>query len=158
MTETQYAGFWLRFVAYLIDGIVVGVIQSFIITPFLALFGLSLTAMESMDYMSEEESIAAIIGMASGFGGIILVSAIVGIAYYTIMEASKYQATLGKMALGLKVTDESGQPLDFGKSLIRNLGKIVSQIIFMIGYIMAGLTAKKQALHDLMAGALVIKK
>ncbi|REE01606.1 RDD family protein [Marinoscillum furvescens] len=158
MTETQYAGFWLRFVAYLIDGIVVGIVQSFIITPFLALFGLSLTAMESMDYMSEEESIAAIIGMASGFGGIILVSAIVGIAYYTLMEASKYQATLGKMALGLKVTDEAGQPLDLGKSLLRNLGKIVSQLIFMIGYIMAGLTAKKQALHDMMAGALVIKK
>jgi len=60
--------------------------------------------------------------------------------------------------LGLKVTDMNGEKLDFSKSLIRNLGKIISGIILYIGYIMAGFTEKKQALHDMIASTLVVKK
>ncbi len=74
------------------------------------------------------------------------------------MEASKYQGTIGKIALGLIVTDANGGKLDFTKALVRNLCKIISSLIFCIGYIMAGFTEKKQGLHDIIAGTLVVKK
>lgn len=158
MSDSKYAGFWLRFVAYLIDGIIIGIFQSLIVVPVLAMFGISFAAMQNTSNMSEEEAIGMAIGMASSIGALALVAGLIGIVYYTIMEASKYQGTLGKMALGLKVTDLEGKPLDLGKAFLRNLGKIISQMILFIGYIMAGLTEKKQALHDMIAGALVVKK
>lgn len=161
MSDSKYAGFWLRFVAYLIDGFIIGTVQSFIIVPMLAMFGLGIATMDgmsNMEQMPEENIIAIVFGAISAMSAIILVAGIISLIYYTIMESSKYQATLGKMALGLKVTDMDGKRLDFGRSLLRNLGKIISQMVLMIGYIMAGLTAKKQALHDMIAGALVVKK
>ena len=158
MSDSKYAGFWLRFVAYLIDSIVIGFVYSILIVPALGIMGLSIASMENLDNMSESDGIAMAAGIIGTLGTVVLISGIISILYFTIMEASKYQATLGKLALGIKVTDMEGKPLDFGKSLLRNLGKIVSQMIMMIGYIMAGLTAKKQALHDMIAGALVVRK
>lgn len=161
MADNKYAGFWLRFVAYIIDYIILYVISGFIIIPILGAVGLSVGASTDgfdMSTMTEGDMIA----MASAIGGAIfaggLITLVITILYYTLMEASKYQATVGKLALGLKVTDSSGGKLDFGKALIRQLGKIVSGIILMIGYIMAGFTEKKQALHDMIAGTLVVKK
>jgi len=83
---------------------------------------------------------------------------IAGWLYYALMESSNYQATLGKMALSIKVTDMSGNKVSFGKATGRYFGKIVSTIIFYIGFIMAGFTQQKQALHDIMAGCLVVNK
>jgi uncharacterized RDD family membrane protein YckC len=74
------------------------------------------------------------------------------------MESSSKQATVGKMVLGIKVTDLDGNKLDFVKALVRNLCKIISSLIMCIGYIMAGFTEKKQALHDMIASTLVVKK
>jgi uncharacterized RDD family membrane protein YckC len=74
------------------------------------------------------------------------------------MESSKMQATIGKLALGLKVTDLEGNKLDFTKALVRNLSRIVSNLTMLIGYIIAAFTEKKQALHDIIAGTLVLKK
>ena len=63
------------------------------------------------------------------------------------------------LAAGLepRVTDSNGDRIDFGRASIRYFGKIVSHIIFMIGYVMAGITPKKQALHDIMANCLVVR-
>ncbi len=74
------------------------------------------------------------------------------------MESSPNQATLGKMALSLKVTDMNGERVTFGRATGRHFGKYVSAIILLIGFMMAGWTAKKQALHDMMAGTLVVKE
>jgi uncharacterized RDD family membrane protein YckC len=75
------------------------------------------------------------------------------------MESSPYQGTLGKMALGLIVTDLQGRPLSFARASGRFFGKIITGMIpFGIGYIMAGFTEKKQALHDMIAGCLVLRK
>jgi uncharacterized RDD family membrane protein YckC len=78
--------------------------------------------------------------------------------YYAFMESSKYQATLGKMVLGIVVTDMNGQRISFGRAVGRNLAKIVSQIILCIGYLMIAFTQKKQGLHDIMANCLVVAK
>jgi uncharacterized RDD family membrane protein YckC len=78
--------------------------------------------------------------------------------YYSLLESSAWQATLGKKALGLEVTDLDGNRISFGRATGRFFAKFISSIILGIGYIMAGFTEKKQALHDILAGTLVIRK
>ena len=73
------------------------------------------------------------------------------------MESSKYQATLGKMAMGIKVVNYNGQRLDFTKALLRNLSKFLSAFILGIGYIMIIFDDRKQGLHDKIADTFVVK-
>lgn len=93
---------------------------------------------------------AAFVGQIGGI--------IAGWIYAAGFESSSKQATLGKMALGIKVTDLDGEPVNFGRASGRHLGKIISSIILFIGYLIVPFTQKKQALHDMMAGCLVINK
>jgi uncharacterized RDD family membrane protein YckC len=150
----------MRFVAVIIDGIILQILQSLIIIPILGAIGFSSFAGGGFypSMLTEGDIMEALPTMIAAMGSMMVVSGIINILYYSFMESSKFQTTLGKMALGLKVTDESGNNLGFVKCLIRQVGKYVSSIILMIGYIMAGFTSKKQALHDIMAGALVVKK
>jgi uncharacterized RDD family membrane protein YckC len=157
--NTTYAGFWLRFVAYIIDYIIIYVVQSFVFVPILGLMGISFAArMNNMESMSDAETMGMIGSMVALASATALLTTAIAILYWSLMESSKYQATIGKMALGLKVTDVDGNSLDFVKSLIRNVCKIISGMILFIGYIMAGFTEKKQGLHDIIAGTLVVKK
>lgn len=86
-----------------------------------------------------------------------LVSTAIKWLYYALMESSSKQATIGKLALGLRVTDLNLHPIDFGRATGRYFGKIISGLLLLIGYIMAGITERKQALHDILAGTLVIR-
>jgi uncharacterized RDD family membrane protein YckC len=157
--NSLYAGFWLRFVAYVIDSIIVYVIQSFIFIPVLGLLGITFASdFDNMENMSDAEAMGMLGAMMAFSGGAFLLITIISILYWSLMESSKYQATVGKLALGLKVTDMEGKNLDFTKSLIRNACKIISQMILFVGFIMAGFTEKKQGLHDMIAGTLVVKK
>jgi uncharacterized RDD family membrane protein YckC len=78
--------------------------------------------------------------------------------YFAIMESSSRQATLGKMALGIVVTDISGRRISFARATGRQLGKIISGMILYIGYLMIAFTQRKQGLHDIMAECLVVVK
>jgi len=152
--SVEYAGFWLRFVAVIIDAIILGIVQMIIIIPLLGVIGF--TAMNAKS-MSSEETTAAIfaiigVGVVTNFTLIIM-----GWLYYALMESYK-GATVGKMAMGLKVTDMEGNRINFLRATGRYFGKIVSGMILLIGYMMAGFTEKKQALHDIMANCLVVKK
>jgi uncharacterized RDD family membrane protein YckC len=84
--------------------------------------------------------------------------AVAGWLYFAMMESSNKMATLGKMAIGIKVTDLNGNRISFGRATGRYFAKILSGMILMIGYIMAGFTEKKQALHDMIASCLVVMK
>ena len=77
--------------------------------------------------------------------------------YFPVMESSAWQATVGKRAVGIIVTDLDGRRIGFVKALGRTLGKILSGLIIYIGYIMIAFTDRKQGLHDILAGTLVIK-
>jgi uncharacterized RDD family membrane protein YckC len=157
--NTNYAGFWLRLVAIIIDGIIIAVAQSFIIVPLLAAVGLGFASnAENMDFSDPEQSAGMIAGIAALIGGYWILAMCIQILYFTFMESSKNQATVGKMAMGLIVTDLNGGKLDFSKALVRNLCKIISNLTMFIGYIMAGFTEKGQALHDMIASTLVVKK
>ncbi len=93
--------------------------------------------------------------LLSGFSWIWL---ILYLLYYPLMESSKKQGTLGKIAMGIKVTDMQGRRIFFGRATDRYFAKCISVLTLMIGYFMAGFTKKKQALHDIIANCLVIKK
>jgi len=91
--------------------------------------------------------------------GAFLAAAIgVGLLYHPIMESSGSRGTLGKIFLGLSVADMSGRRLSFGRAFGRNLAKILSSLVLDIGYMMAGWTRRKQALHDLVAKTIVLKQ
>jgi uncharacterized RDD family membrane protein YckC len=83
---------------------------------------------------------------------------VAGWLYFALMESSEKQATLGKMALGIIVTDMEGKRISFGKATGRYFGKILSWLILGIGHIMIAFTEKKQGLHDMMANTLVVIK
>jgi uncharacterized RDD family membrane protein YckC len=121
--------------------------------PALALFGIGVGA-----GMMEESpsSIGFIFAAIAAYMGAILLIIIMQWLYYALMESSAKQATLGKLALGIVVTDLSGKRITFGRATGRYFGKILSGMIMCIGYIMAGFTERKQALHDIMAGCLVV--
>ncbi len=80
-----------------------------------------------------------------------------GCLYYTLFEASSWQATPGKRILRLYVTDLNGQRITFQRALLRNIARQLSGFLF-IGYILAGFTEKKQALHDIIARCLVFRR
>jgi uncharacterized RDD family membrane protein YckC len=142
----EYAGFWRRFAASFIDGIILNVagwIISLVFLPFL------LPGMFSADLLS-----LSFLAMIPAY--IVLVA--IDWLYYALLESSKYQATLGKMALGIIVTDMDGKRVSFGRATGRYFGKIISVFILFIGFLMIAFTGKKQGLHDMIADTLVVKK
>ena len=153
--QQTYAGFWMRFLAYIIDAIVLGIVSFIILIPFLGIVGLTAATSASDLENGGGGMIAAMIG--TYFLTILMMTAASWL-YYALMESSAKQATLGKLALSLKVTDMAGSRISFGRATGRYFGKLVSGLILMIGYIMAGFTQQKQALHDIMAGTLVVRK
>jgi len=157
--NTNYAGFWMRFVAIIIDGIIIGVAQSFVLVPLLAAVGFGFASnADSMDFSDPDQAAGIVASIAALMGGYWVLAMVIQVLYFTFMESSKLQATVGKLALGIKVTDLQGNKLDFTKALIRNLSRIISNFTLLIGYIIAGFTEKKQALHDMIASTLVVKK
>jgi len=146
----HYAGFWRRVVAHIIDGLV--------FTPLLLVFlGTSGLFGAILAPGGDHE------GFATAVFGLGILVFILGLLvgtwlYSTLMESSRYQATLGKMALGIIVTDLNGSRISFARANGRYFGKWVSGMMLNIGYFMAGFTEKKQALHDMLAGTLVVMK
>ncbi|HNQ61995.1 MAG TPA: RDD family protein [Bacteroidia bacterium] len=160
--RVEYAGFWLRFGAHILDQLILGFFSFLVIMPILVFTGMfaGLSALANLDVddMSDAESLMIIGGFMGFVITMSLISLVVSWLYYAIMESSPRQATLGKIALEIKVTDMSGNRLTFLNATGRYFGKIISGMTFTIGYIMAGFTTRKQALHDIIAGCLVVKK
>jgi uncharacterized RDD family membrane protein YckC len=138
--EIPYAGLWKRFCAAFLDGLILG------IPLLLVRFGI--LPWSQSEYTRQDRFIDC---------GLTLLEHVIYWLYYALMESSAQSATLGKMAVGIRVTDLEGARISFGRATGRYFGKFVSAIILMIGFIMAAFTQRKQALHDLMAGTLVIK-
>lgn len=126
---TAYAGFWRRVGALLIDSILLSVVFA----------PLYLALRDQLATWSALETAASWL-------------------YFALMESSSRQATLGKMALGIVVTDMEGNRIGFGRATGRYFAKIISALILGIGYLMAAFTARKQGLHDIIVGTLVVKK
>lgn len=141
----RYGGFWIRFVAAIIDAVIV---QAVVMPISFVIGGIT--------------GAAGAIGGGSNVGLAILgglFGAVIGIAgtwlYEGLMTSSARQATLGKMIFGMRVTDLNGNRISFGRATGRYFAKWLSAFTLLIGYIVAGFTERKQALHDMIAGTLV---
>jgi uncharacterized RDD family membrane protein YckC len=136
--ESPYAGFWKRFLAYILDSVVL-VIGLIVFAMLLAALGLDIEDSDAEPLVSL--SFLALIWL-----------------YFALMESSSLQATLGKLTLGIKVTDLNGERVSLARASGRFFAKFVSLLLFCAGYVMVGLTARKQGLHDIIAGCLVLNK
>ena len=135
-TGVAYAGFWRRFLAYLIDGTLIAGVN-------LALYStVHLLAPDNLDALANIAPVAVAISWA----------------YFAVLESSPASGTLGKVALGMYVADVHGDPISFGRAVFRNGLKSVSWLLLGAGWILAAFTPRKQALHDVMAGTLVLRK
>lgn len=143
--SARYAGFWKRFAAFVIDIFVLSVGDFFIGI----IFGIPYDVLTGR---------AEVLTFAGDYTLSFILSVFIAWIYGAVMESSKKQASLGKMALGILVTDLSGGRISFAKASGRYFGKIVSSITLGIGFIMIAFTRKKQGLHDIMAKCLVINK
>ena len=152
--DVVYAGFWRRFLALVLDQLLLG-------TVFYAmLFGLATIAaltgaFDALEGMDPDAPPAWLVVAYLGFS--LLYLAAVGL-YFSLMESSRHQATLGKLALGIKVVDEEGRRLGFGRALGRWAATALSYLTLYIGFVMAAFTRRKRALHDLVAGTLVVDR
>ncbi len=148
-TEVDYspAGFWIRFVALIVDSIILFAVMLAILVP----IGLS------AGFMAALSDPAALIGVAASLGAAFsAVSFLVPMLYEVVFIGWRGQ-TPGKMVLRLKVIRMDGGDVDYVKSFIRWIGKIPSALLLCIGYIMAAFTENKRALHDLIAGTRVVR-
>ncbi len=145
-----YGGFWIRVVAAIIDTILLRVV----VAPVGMIFGglgLAGGMMGRVPHFGPP-----FFGLGLFGGGVTFILLVFGSwLYEAFMESSSYQATLGKMVCGLKVTDLYGNRISFERATGRHFAKWLSGMILCIGYIMVGFTERKQGLHDMLAGTLV---
>lgn len=158
-TNVTYAGFWLRLVAHLVDGIIVGFAMLFLIVPLFFLMGGVALFSSFPREVGEHPNPAQVGALVS------LVFVLAGVAeigqwlYFAYLESGEKQGTWGKQMLGLYVTDLAGNRVTFARASGRFFAKIISGLIPLgIGYIMAGFTERKQALHDMIASCLVLRR
>lgn len=138
----SYGGFWIRVLAYIIDTMILQFASSII----------TLLAVGAIVGSGANEAVMG--GSLIGAYGLMLV---LNWLYFALLESSAWQGTLGKQALKLVVTDMHGERIGFGRASGRYFGKILSAIPLLIGFLMVGWTARKQGLHDFVAGTLVYK-
>jgi len=142
--QVTYAGFWWRVLAYLIDA----VIFSVVFFPLGVIVGVVLV----WSGADENSPLVPVIKIVlNGF------EFLVGWLYYAFLESSPWQGSLGKKLLGLRVTDLNGNRISFARATGRYLATILSTMICFIGFLMVAFTEKKQGLHDLLAGTLVLQ-
>ena len=146
--EVVYAGFWKRVAAYVVDGLVVGIAGAILGAIIGGVIGV-LLASGSSDF-------------GAGFIVIQLISNLVSIAlaaaYYAGFHASTSQATLGKMAVGIKVVRSDGSRISVARGVGRYFATLLSSLILGIGFLMAAFTERKQGLHDMLCDTLVVDK
>ena len=141
---TNYAGFWRRAAALFIDLLILSVP-----TYFLAVMLSDNPAASTNTSETVQTHAMNVYDM---------VSLLINWLYFSIMESSPRQATFGKQAVGIFVTDLAGNRISFGKATLRYFAKVLSSLTLLIGYLMAAFTERKQALHDFIANTLVLSK
>jgi uncharacterized RDD family membrane protein YckC len=157
--QVHYAGFWLRVVAYIVDGIVTGLGFLLLFIPFAVMTGLA-AAIGGIHPGEDPRDISALLGgtFFLGLFAVIVIGILGNWIYHAKMESSHWQATLGKKMLNLRVTDLNGAPVSFKRATGRHFAKLISNLIPLgIGFALAGLTERRQALHDMIASCLVLR-
>lgn len=151
---SRYGGFWLRLLAHLIDHVILSIVAApLLFIMVLPVIGRVVNEAERNQEPSPEMVVAIVssifVYLALAFAGVWL--------YEALLTSSSWQGTVGKRVLQLKVTDELGNRIGFGRATGRFFAKILSSMFFCIGFIMVGLTDRKRGLHDMLAATLVMR-
>ncbi len=146
-----YAGFWKRFAAAWIDYLVIYTVMAICGVLYSIFYIVPMIAENAGEYDYLDANVDALI-----FGTVMWLA--IAWVYFAVFEASRKQATLGKLAVGIKVTDLHGNRIGFARASGRYFAKYISVTTIGIGYLMAAFTKRKQGLHDMMAGCLVIRR
>ncbi len=149
--EIVYAGFWKRVAAYFIDSLIVGIVGGVVAMVIGMVLGIGMAGVGGGSD-----------AMGAGFIAIQLLTNLVSIglaaAYYAGFHASSGKATLGKMAVGIKVVRSNGERITIARGIGRYFAAMLSGLILCIGYLMAAFTERKQSLHDMICDTLVVDK
>ncbi len=153
----DHAGFWKRFAAYILDFIVLYLPNMLIMK---ALGGDAAQETMKQAVMAAPADLQVIMASYEQFystmSTALIITTILAWLYFAICESSPWQGTLGKLALGIRVTNAQGHRISFPRALGRYAAKYVSLVILGIGYLMVGWTQRKQGLHDMIASTLVL--
>jgi uncharacterized RDD family membrane protein YckC len=150
----EYASFWQRICASLLDAVMIyaafwlSVLVLALLLAVLRLVGVDLSPLSA--YIEESPTFNDVFPYVLLFAVFLL--------YFGFLESSSNQASFGKQAFGIIVTDLSGDRISFGRAVGRSLASVLSALILMIGYLIQPFTEKRQALHDIIAGTLVLRK
>ncbi len=141
-----YAGFWLRLVAYVIDSVLLGIV-------------LAVYWMPRLPIEATEGDLQSMMQEMQGRPDLMLSAFLLPLIYFTILESSRWQASLGKKLLKLRVTDTGGLRIPWWRAALRRLlFDLILRFTYGIGHILAGFTPRKQGVHDLLARCLVVKE
>ncbi|MGG4095012.1 RDD family protein [Paenibacillus lautus] len=147
----MYARFWKRAIAAILDLLVIASIHQVIVILLNNFIGYWLLS-SIIDYERLDDLVLLLTIITN-------ISLLIALwHYFAIMESSKFQATFGKLAMGLAVVDQEGKRIPFHRATTRFWSKSLSIITLLIGWIIAGFTKKRQALHDLIAGTCLIEE
>ena len=152
---TPYGGFWIRLLAHLIDHVILGAVAAplFFIMILPAIGRIIREAQQNQEPPSPE----LIVTIVSSVFVYIALAFVGQWLYEALLTSSSWQGTIGKRVLRLKVVDEAGNQIGFGRATGRFFAKILSSMFFCIGFIMIGFTDRKRGLHDMLAGTVVMK-
>lgn len=153
-SPVRYAGFWRRVAAVILDLVIMcpAIVASIAAFTSLAVPGVD-GKMWFETFAAEDHITLQTVKDASAFAFAIFLALA---PYYIVTEISGWQATLGKRIVGLRVVDVNGNRIGLRRATVRYAARILSHAPWMLGFVMAGFTAKKQALHDIVAGTLVV--
>jgi uncharacterized RDD family membrane protein YckC/phage FluMu protein Com len=149
LREVVYAGFWLRFVALIVDGF----LMLLILIPILLVVMFSISGGITEDQLEALENMDPLLEFMINLGSFFAMW-----PYYAFFESSSLQGTPGKRLLRLKVTDLEGRRISFLRASGRYFGRLPARMICYIGFLMAAFTDQKQGLHDKMSGCLVVRR
>lgn len=154
-SDIVYAGFWRRVAAYQLDSFIVGIASYVVILPFAMVMGMS----AQMSTLEHSDDPSAVFGALWPMLALmyLLIFAMQAV-YFAWMHSRPAQATLGKMAVGIKATNSDGSRIGFGKGLLRWLGLFLSSLPLGIGFLMAAFTDRKRALHDMVCDTVVVDR
>ena len=152
--DVVQAGFLRRWAALFLDQLILGVAYYALLIVLMMVFGIA----GGLDLFSQVDAQDPPGWFVAAYLGVMLLYYAAAGLYFSLMESSRHQATLGKMALGIKVVNAHGGRLSFAHALGRWFAALLSYVTLYIGFLMAAFTGKKQALHDLVAGTFVVDR
>jgi len=158
----EYAGFWIRAIAWIIDGFILGIVTTFfwvIVVAIVAAIGLGTASSISADgTISNDQAVVLGVGILAAVAFLFLMTLIVTVLYFVLLWV-KRGATIGQSVLGLRVARErDGGPIGWGTAILRYIMLMIGFWIFYLGVIWVAFEPRKRGWHDMVAGTLVVKR